>query len=80
MSSFEDGVVKGKITIRGITKDITCPVKLEKSESKIVASGKLVVDRTKFDIKYNSSSYFQDLGSYAIKNDFLLTFELTFDR
>ncbi len=38
------------------------------------------LDRTKFDIKYNSSSYFQDLGNYAIKNDFDLEYELFFKK
>ncbi|MBT5858406.1 MAG: YceI family protein, partial [Flavobacteriales bacterium] len=29
----------------------------------------IVFDRTKYDIKYNSGSYFDDLGNYLILDD-----------
>ncbi|MEM9052647.1 MAG: YceI family protein [Bacteroidota bacterium] len=66
------------LTIRGITQTIAVPVNLEKTDQGYTATGKVTIDRTKFDIKYNSTSYFQDLGNYAIKNEFDLEFELVF--
>lgn len=67
------------LTIRGITEEIVIPIEMQQSESRLTMKGKAVVDRTLFNIKYNSSSFFQDLGSYAIKNDFDLAFELVFE-
>ena len=38
----------------------------------------LVVDRTKYDIKYNSGSFFDSLGDKAIYDNFDLAVELSF--
>lgn len=67
-----------ELTIRGITQTLVLPVILEKTASGYTAVGNVTIDRTKFDIKYNSSSYFQDLGSYAIKNELDLEYRLVF--
>ena len=66
------------LTIRGMTHTIPVPVNLEKTDQGYRATGEVTIDRTKFEIKYNSTSYFQDLGNYAIKNEFDLEFELQF--
>jgi polyisoprenoid-binding protein YceI len=73
-----DGNGVFELTIRGITKRFILPVNLTVSDSSCTAQGKLTIDRTLFGIKYNSSSYFQDLGSYAIKNEFDLEYSLVF--
>lgn len=69
-----------KLTIRGKSENIEIPINLIKEGKNLILKGKITIDRTKFDIKYNSSSYFQDLGSYAIKNDFELAYELFFNK
>ena len=42
------------------------------------ATTKLTVDRTRYDIKYGSGSFFQDLGDKAISDDFDLTVSVQF--
>jgi hypothetical protein len=37
-----------------------------------------VIDRTKFDIKYGSGSFFDSLGDKAINDDFTLAVALKF--
>ena len=37
---------------------------------------KINVDRTKFDIRYRSSNFFENLGDKAIENDFTLDVNL----
>ncbi|WP_190927337.1 hypothetical protein [Hymenobacter armeniacus] len=37
--------------------------------------GTATLDRTQFGVKYKSHSFFQNLGSYAIRNDFQVTFD-----
>jgi polyisoprenoid-binding protein YceI len=39
-------------------------------------TGTATLDRTQFGINYNSSSFFQNLGNYAIRNEFTLSFEV----
>ncbi len=67
-----------EINIRGKAEKMEIALDLQKINDGYLLKGKLKLDRTKFDIKYNSSSYFQDLGNYAIKNDFDLEYELIF--
>ena len=70
LQSIAGNKVLGKLTIKGITKPIIFLIEtnLENGKLKLVAN--LKIDRTKFNIKYNSTSFFQDLGNFAIKNDF----------
>lgn len=70
--------VSGMLTIRGISHNESFEFTGTKSTGSFSVIGKAIIDRTKYDIKYNSSSYFQDLGNYAIKNEFDLTFRLMF--
>jgi polyisoprenoid-binding protein YceI len=69
--------VKGKLTIKGITNEVSFPavVQLVKGIS-VAASAKITVDRTKFDIKYGSGSFFDNLGDKAIDNNFDLNVTL----
>lgn len=70
-SNFKDGVasVKGKLTIKGISQPID--FKVMKEGNKYTAE--LVVDRSKFDVKYGSGSFFDGLGDKMIYDDFTLT-------
>ena len=67
-----------KLIIRGKSKPTEVPVYLEQTNRGLVSKGEIVLDRTQFDIKYNSSTYFQGLGNYAIKDNFKLAYDLVF--
>lgn len=79
-TSLINNQITGELTIRGISHTITFPVEIIKNCNDIVVKGNMRIDRTKYDIKYNSSSFFQDLGNYAIKNEFDLNFEIVFEQ
>ncbi|TLP81039.1 YceI family protein [Maribacter sp. ACAM166] len=64
--------VTGDLTIKGITKPVTLVVSM--FENKATATIKL--DRTKFNIKYGSGSFFDDLGDKAIYDEFDLVVDL----
>ena len=68
--------ISGKLTIKGITKDIAFPAKVKVADSKLTAVGVATVDRTEYDIKYKSGSFFSDLGDNMIYDDFQITFQL----
>ena len=60
--------VKGDLTIKGITHPISFDAK--KMGSKYVAT--IVVDRSKYDVKYGSETFFGNLGDKAIYDDFTI--------
>ena len=62
------------LTIKGKTESI----KFDITVGKNTASTTLKVDRTKYDIKYGSGSFFSDLGDKTIYDDFDLTVKLAF--
>jgi polyisoprenoid-binding protein YceI len=68
--------VEGDLTVKGISKEITVPiVKMEESEEgvKTVEAISLTLDRTDFDVRYGSGTFFSNLGDKTIYDDFELT-------
>ncbi|GAB4003836.1 hypothetical protein GCM10028808_00240 [Spirosoma migulaei] len=68
--------VAGKLTIKGITNDITFPAQVKTEAGKLTATANVTVDRTKYDIKYRSKNYFENLGDKTIYDDFTLAITL----
>ena len=64
--------VNGNLTIKGITKPISFPATVTVAGGKVTAKATIKVDRTKFDIKYRSNNFFENLGDKAIYDDFEL--------
>lgn len=67
------GVV-GNLTIKNITR----PVNFDLKWSENSASTKLTIDRSKFDVKYGSGSFFDNLGDKTIYDNFELDVNLKF--
>jgi polyisoprenoid-binding protein YceI len=68
--------VTGKLTIKGITNDVSFPATVLIDKGKLTANAKVKVDRTKYDIKFRSKNYFENLGDKAIYDDFDLDITL----
>jgi polyisoprenoid-binding protein YceI len=64
--------VKGNLTIKGITNPIEFNVIRSKADDGQIFYSKITVDRTKYDIKYNSGKFFDNLGDKAIYDEFSL--------
>jgi polyisoprenoid-binding protein YceI len=69
-------LVKGDLTIKGITNPIEFPATINVANGQITAKANIVVDRTKFDIKFRSGNFFENLGDKAIEDNFELGVEL----
>ncbi|WP_109097766.1 YceI family protein [Aquimarina sp. AU58] len=65
-------IVAGDLTIKGKTN----PIKFILAVNGGTASTTLKVDRTKYDIKYGSGSFFDNLGDKAISDEFELAVSL----
>jgi len=74
--SGNDYLVKGKLTIKGITHDIEFPAVIVRDVKKITATAKITIDRTKYDIRYRSANFFENLGDKAIADEFELDLTL----
>ena len=71
-----NAVISGNITVKGVTKPVQFPIEVSTADKVTIIKGKISIDRTAFGIKYNSKSFFGDLGDKAIKNNFDLVFEI----
>ena len=67
-------VVIGNLTIKGKSNPITFEISIYGNK----ATASLKIDRTKYDIKYGSSSFFDDLKDKAIYDEFDLVADLQF--
>jgi polyisoprenoid-binding protein YceI len=69
--------ITGNLTIKGITNSVTFPANIKKQKNSFSAAARDVkVDRTKYDIRYRSKSFFGDIGDKAIDDTFLLNISL----
>ena len=66
----EDGHmdVTGNLTIKGITHEVTFPVKMEIKRGTLKANGKMTIDRTLWDIRYGSGKFFFNLADQTISD------------
>ena len=66
----------GNLIIKAITNPITFKATASVTGSQLKASGKMVIDRSKFDVRFGSGAFFQDLGDRLIYDEFTLDFSL----
>jgi polyisoprenoid-binding protein YceI len=70
--------IAAELTIKGITKPIAFDAEVEKLNiDTLKASGKLLIDRTKYNMKFRSGQFFKDLGDALIYDEFTLNVQLT---
>lgn len=75
-SSSTSFIVTGNLTIKDVTKEIAIPVAFSRVDGVIIAKGSIDIDRTKWNVKYGSGSFFDNLGNNVIDDIFNLNFEL----
>lgn len=68
--------IEGLLTIKGITHSLSFEATIDMQEKAISATGDIIVDRTKYDIKFRSGNFFKGLGDTLIYNDFTLSLSL----
>ncbi len=68
--------VVGDITIKGTTKEVKFNASVMPEGASLKAKAELELDRTDFDIRYGSGTFFENLGDKTIYDEFSLTFEV----
>src|SRR5579859_2476583 len=69
--------VEGRLTIKGISHPVGFDAAVNINGDVLTATGKLVIDRTKYGMRFRSGNFFKDLGDTLIYNDFELTITVT---
>lgn len=62
-------LVSGNLTIRDKTHQVTFPAELSVSDESVDGFARFSVDRSKFDVKFNSGVFFLDLAADQIISD-----------
>jgi polyisoprenoid-binding protein YceI len=62
--------VTGNLTIKGITHAVTFPATMEAKGKVVYANGNVTIDRTKWDVRYNSGKFYDNLADKTI-SDFI---------
>jgi len=66
----------GNLTIKGITNPASFTAVASKDGKNTVYKGTITVDRSKYNVKYGSKSFFDNLGDRVIYDEFTLDFNL----
>mgnify|MGYP001547174903 CR=1 FL=1 len=64
----ENKKITGNLTIKGITNPVTFPAIIDVKDGIVKANGKLIIDRTKWDIRYRSGKFYDNLADQAISD------------
>ena len=67
--------VTADLTIKATTKEIKFPTTVEVSGNTVTAKADIIVDRSEYDVRYGSGSFFDDLGDKVIYDDFEISVE-----
>lgn len=69
ITSVDGNNVSADLTIKGITNEISFPAKVVIDNNGVLtASADIEIDRSKYDVRYGSDSFFDNLGDKAIDN------------
>lgn len=60
----------GNLTIKETTKEIKFLASVAENAGTVTATGKITIDRSEFNVKYGSGSFFDGLGDKTIYDDF----------
>ena len=69
--------IKGNLTIKGKTNPLSFDAVISHKDHTLFCIGTAVVDRSKYDVKFGSKSFFTDLGDKIIYDEFTLKFNVT---
>lgn len=72
--------VTGDLTIKGNTHPVSFPVKLSKTDNEWHGEGTITFDRSKYDVKFGSQSFYENLGDKLVYDDVDITITLILKR
>ena len=77
ITSVSSSRITGNLTIKDKTHPVSFDASICHQADHLTASGKIIVDRTKYGMKFRSGHFFKDLGDRLIHNEFDLNVSIT---
>jgi polyisoprenoid-binding protein YceI len=77
ITAVKNNHIEGTLIIKGIKRTIGFDADIQVTGDMLTAMGKMIIDRTQFDMKFRSGNFFKDLGDTLIYNDFELNVHIT---
>lgn len=68
--------ITGNLTIKGITHPLSFPATVTNKDGKVRATADLKFDRSKYNVKYGSKTFFENIGDKIIYDDVELKVDL----
>lgn len=68
--------IVGELTIKETTKEIKFNTVIQEEEGKNVATADVTIDRSEYNVRYGSGSFFDNLGDKTIYDEFELSINL----
>jgi polyisoprenoid-binding protein YceI len=78
--SEDSCAIRGQLTLCGKTESIEFHARTLRYGKTAQLLADITIDRTRWGLKYNSSSFFSGLGDYAIRNTIRMQFALTAEQ
>jgi polyisoprenoid-binding protein YceI len=69
--------IQGNLTIKENTNSVSFPATIAKNNGVVNAKADMTIDRSKYDVRYGSETFFGSLGDKAISDDFTITLDIT---
>jgi len=79
-STTPTGEITGNLTIKGITEPVTLQANISESGDTLRAEATVELDRTIWNVRYGSGSFFDDFGDNVIDDNFTVTLNLVAER
>lgn len=68
--------IRGNLTIKDITHGISFPAHIHIKDEKLTASADFDIDRTRWDVRFGSGRFFENLGDNLIHDNFNLKLDI----
>lgn len=68
--------IKANLTIKEKTHPVEFNADVIFEENKITAKGEVIIDRSKYDVRYGSKSFFANIGDKMIHDEFIVKFNV----
>lgn len=68
--------VKGLLTIKDKTNEISFNAIIKMEDDHVSCIGSAIIDRSKFDVRYGSKTFFPNIGDKLIYDEFKLSFKI----
>jgi polyisoprenoid-binding protein YceI len=70
----------GNLTVKQTTKEVRFNADLKEENGKTVGMAKITLDRSEYDIRYGSGTFFENLGDKTIYDEFDLEVNLVLTK